>query len=84
MLNSEASRLLKLFLASPGAPFEIPEEYNLCVSQMPYTLRKNPNQKTYNVKNAKTGTVHSYHATKAKAEAPVRLLMSLEKASRTR
>jgi len=46
---------------------------------MPYKIRKLPNENYYRVKNAETGKVMSSKTTKEKAEAQVRLLMSLER-----
>lgn len=46
---------------------------------MPYKIRKIPNENYYRVKNADTGKVMSNKTTKEKAEAQVRLLMSLER-----
>lgn len=46
---------------------------------MPYKIRKIRNQDKYKVINSKTGKIHSTGTTKAKAEAQVRLLESLEK-----
>jgi hypothetical protein len=47
---------------------------------MPYTIRKVRNQNCYVVKNMETNKVHAKCTTKKKAEAQVRLLISLEKA----
>jgi hypothetical protein len=46
---------------------------------MPFVIRKNRNSELYKVSNAITGRVHSYHTTKSKAQAQVRILESIEK-----
>jgi len=44
---------------------------------MPFVVRKIRNNNTYTVKNTVTGKVYSYHTTRSKALAQVRLMESL-------
>jgi hypothetical protein len=46
---------------------------------MPYIIRKVRNQNCWQVKNKETNKVYAKCTTKEKAEAQVRLLLSLEK-----
>jgi len=45
---------------------------------MPYIVRKIRNQPLFSVKNAISGVVHSFHATKANAKKQVRLLQAID------
>lgn len=46
---------------------------------MPYKIRKLRNKDLYQVKNSKTGEVHSKHSTLADAKKQVRLLYFIDK-----